>query len=65
LGPVRRNLNEKLASVLLDCHAKDDPVTENEKSEQRATAGDSSIHQLLLVSVFVLLLIILFLYMLG
>ncbi|KAL9333533.1 hypothetical protein Peur_073672 [Populus x canadensis] len=39
LGPVRRNLNEKLASVLLDCHAKDDPVTENEKSEQRATAG--------------------------
>ncbi|KAL9371024.1 hypothetical protein Peur_036164 [Populus x canadensis] len=38
-GPVRRNLNEKLASVLLDCHAKDDPVTENEKSEQRATAG--------------------------
>jgi hypothetical protein len=51
--------------VLLDCHAKDDPVTENEKSEQRATAGDSSIHQLLLVSVFVLLLIILILYMLG
>ncbi|XP_011000757.1 PREDICTED: filament-like plant protein 7 [Populus euphratica] len=39
LGPVRRNLNEKLTSVLVDCHAKDDPVTENEKSEQRATAG--------------------------
>ncbi|KAF9675890.1 hypothetical protein SADUNF_Sadunf09G0080400 [Salix dunnii] len=38
-GPVRRNLNEKLASVLLDSHAKDDPVTENEKSEQRITAG--------------------------
>lgn len=42
LGPVRRNLNEKLASVLLDCHAKDDPVTENEKSEQRATAGQEN-----------------------
>ncbi|KAB5541315.1 hypothetical protein DKX38_014289 [Salix brachista] len=38
-GPVRRSLNEKLSSVLLDCHAKDDPVTENEKSEQRITAG--------------------------
>ncbi|CAK7329905.1 unnamed protein product [Dovyalis caffra] len=39
VGPVRRNLNEKLASVLLDFHAKDDPVTEDEKSEQRATAA--------------------------
>ncbi|KAH8519678.1 hypothetical protein H0E87_001199 [Populus deltoides] len=37
VGPVRavRNLNEKLASVLLDCHV----VTENEKSVPRATAG--------------------------
>jgi len=40
VGPVRavRNLNEKLASVLLDCHV----VTENEKSVPIATAGDSS-----------------------
>ncbi|KAJ6777210.1 FILAMENT-LIKE PROTEIN (DUF869) [Salix koriyanagi] len=41
VGPVKavRNLNEKLASVLLDCHAKDDHVKENEKSEPGAAAG--------------------------
>ncbi|XWS39929.1 hypothetical protein CRYUN_Cryun18bG0097000 [Craigia yunnanensis] len=36
---IVKNLNEKLASVLLDCHAKDDPVTKNVKMAPEANAG--------------------------
>ncbi|KAG2704167.1 hypothetical protein I3760_06G172700 [Carya illinoinensis] len=40
-GPERhvKNLNEKLASVLLDCHAKDDLVTKHAKGAQEAETG--------------------------
>lgn len=34
-----KNLNEKLASVLLDCHVKDDLVTKNVKMAPEANAG--------------------------
>ncbi|XP_022763406.1 filament-like plant protein 7 isoform X2 [Durio zibethinus] len=36
---IVKNLNEKLASVLLDCHAKDDLVTKNMKMAPEANAG--------------------------
>ncbi|XVE93394.1 hypothetical protein REPUB_Repub01dG0188200 [Reevesia pubescens] len=36
---IVKNLNEKLASVLLDCHAKDDLVTKNVKMAPEANAG--------------------------
>ncbi|XP_048433414.1 filament-like plant protein 7 [Pyrus x bretschneideri] len=38
----RKNLNEKLASVLLDCTVKEDPVPEHAKPEEEAIAGDCS-----------------------
>ncbi|KAF5444360.1 hypothetical protein F2P56_036845 [Juglans regia] len=40
-GPERpvKNLNEKLASVLLDCHAKDNLVTKHAKGAQEAETG--------------------------
>ncbi|KAK8316503.1 hypothetical protein V6Z12_A13G047100 [Gossypium hirsutum] len=36
---IVKNLNEKLASVLLDCHAKEDVVTENVQMIQESNAG--------------------------
>ncbi|XVF01283.1 hypothetical protein REPUB_Repub04eG0074600 [Reevesia pubescens] len=36
---IVKNLNEKLASVLLDCHNKDDLVTKNVKMAPEANAG--------------------------
>ncbi|XWS54777.1 hypothetical protein CRYUN_Cryun10bG0118400 [Craigia yunnanensis] len=36
---IVKNLNEKLASVLLDCHAKDDLVIKNVKMAPEANAG--------------------------
>lgn len=36
-----KNLNEKLASVLLDCHAKDNLVTKHAIRAQEADKGDS------------------------
>ncbi|XVF45106.1 hypothetical protein PTKIN_Ptkin02bG0179300 [Pterospermum kingtungense] len=36
---IVKNLNEKLASVLLDCHAKDDLVTKNVKMAPEGNAG--------------------------
>ncbi|XP_022745965.1 filament-like plant protein 7 isoform X2 [Durio zibethinus] len=36
---IVKNLNEKLASVLLDCHEKDDLVTKNVKMAPEANAG--------------------------
>ncbi|KAL4319231.1 hypothetical protein GQ457_18G016350 [Hibiscus cannabinus] len=36
---IVKNLNEKLASVLLDCHAKDDPAITNVKMAQESIAG--------------------------
>jgi hypothetical protein len=44
------NLNEKLASVLLDCHAKDKLVTKRAKSAQEANKGDSLLSLPLLFS---------------
>ncbi|KAM1790789.1 hypothetical protein FF1_034733 [Malus domestica] len=38
----RKNLNEKLASVLLDRTVKEDPVPEHAKPEEEAIAGDCS-----------------------
>ncbi|XWS68047.1 hypothetical protein CRYUN_Cryun04dG0056800 [Craigia yunnanensis] len=36
---IVKNLNEKLASVLLDCHAKDDLLTKNVKMAPEANSG--------------------------
>ena len=47
---IVKNLNEKLASVLLDCHAKDDLLTKNVKMAPEANAGDLLLSLLLLFS---------------
>ena len=47
---IVKNLNEKLASVLLDCHAKDDLVIKNVKMAPEANAGDLLLSLLLLFS---------------
>lgn len=47
---IVKNLNEKLASVLLDCHAKEDLVTKNVKMAPEANAGDLLLSFLLLFS---------------
>ena len=49
---IVKNLNEKLASVLLDCHAKDDLVTKNVKMAPEANAGDLLLSLLLLIPLF-------------
>lgn len=38
---VKKNLSEKLASVLLDCHPGDKLVKVHGKSAQETTTGDS------------------------